>query len=43
MIWAKFYLNKIGWGIVWAIFVVIGQFFHKTSGHTDFQRKTDLG
>jgi hypothetical protein len=24
MIWAKFQLNKIGWGIVWAIFVVIG-------------------
>jgi hypothetical protein len=23
MIWAKFMLNKIGWGIVWAIFVVI--------------------
>jgi hypothetical protein len=29
MIWAKFLPNKIGWDIVWAIFVVIGRFFHK--------------
>jgi hypothetical protein len=34
--WAKFVLNKIGWGIVWAIFVAIGHFFTKTSGHPDF-------
>jgi hypothetical protein len=27
MIEAKFLPNKIGWGIVWALFVVIGKFF----------------
>jgi hypothetical protein len=31
-------LNKFGWGIVWAIFVVIGRFFH----HTDFQQNYTL-
>jgi hypothetical protein len=36
LIWAKFLPNKIGCGIVWAIFVVIGRFFTKTSGHPDF-------
>jgi hypothetical protein len=33
----NFRREKIGWATVWAIFVVIGLFFTKASGHSDFE------
>jgi hypothetical protein len=36
MIKAIFWPKKIIRVTVWVVFVVIGRFFHKTSGHPDF-------